>query len=457
MRMLYNISLRVILVVFFGCCSQIKSQGLQVADHESRTSSNLPQGSLSTFGIDSSALYQRVDSLMDWGIRERVFPGAQVFVAYKGKTIFHKSFGYHTYDSLQPVKNTDLYDLASVTKISAALPAIMKLVQEGKLDLDAPFSTYWKPWKHRSDKRDITLREILAHQAGLIPYIVFLNKVLDKDGPKQRFLRNAPARGFQHQAYEDVFVKDRFKRKIYRMATRSEVSKEKKYKYSGLTFLIFPQLVEDLTGQSFETYLRQHIYDPLGLDSLVFRPALKYPRESIVPTELDTLYRHELTRGWVHDENASLMGGVSGNAGLFSTAEDLGVLMQLYANYGSLNGKQILEPTIVKEFARAQFPENENRRGLGFDKPLLNNAQLELTEAYPAPAVSQESFGHSGFTGTFVWADPVNQLVYIFLSNRVYPSRTQQGLYSLGIRNRLQQIFYETLLPTEEITALPSK
>jgi CubicO group peptidase (beta-lactamase class C family) len=151
------------------------------------------------------------------------------------------------------------------------------------------------------------------------------------------------------------------------------------------------------------------------------------------------------------------MGGISGNAGLFSTAEDLGVLMQLYANYGSLNGRQIIDSAIVKEFATPQFPQNDNRRGLGFDKPLLNNAELELAEAYPAPAVSLDSFGHSGFTGTFVWADPVNELVYIFLSNRVYPSRTQQALYSLGLRSALQQIFYEALVPSSVFPAVSSE
>jgi CubicO group peptidase (beta-lactamase class C family) len=447
----------VLSITLSGLFSQVAAQGLQSLNLERRVAGKLPEASLISFGVDSAKLYQRVDSLMHLGIREKAFPGAQVLVAYKGKTVFHKSFGHHTYDSLRPVKNSDLYDLASVTKISSALPAIMKLVQDGKLNLDAPFSSYWKPWKHRKDKRDLTLREILAHQAGLIPYIVFLNEVLDKHGPKHRFIRKAPAKGFQSQAYKDVFVRDRFKRKIYRMATRSEVSDIKKYKYSGLTFLIFPQLVEDLTGQSFEDYLRQNIYDPLGLDSLVFRPALKYPIDVIVPTEYDTLYRNELTRGWVHDENASLMGGISGNAGLFSTAEDLGVLMQWYANYGTINGKRLLDEQIVREFARVQFPENENRRGLGFDKPLLRNKELDLAEAYPAPAVSLDSFGHSGFTGTFVWADPVHELVYIFLSNRVYPSRTQQALYSLGIRSALQQLFYEALVPTGVVPAVSSE
>lgn len=406
---------------------------------------HLPTGSLAALGVDSAALYQKVDSLINLGIRAQAFPGAQVLVAYRGKTVFHKSFGYHTYDSLQPVRNTDLYDLASVTKISAALPALMKLVSEGKLDLDAPFSRYWKPWRHRKNKKDLTLREILAHQAGLTPYIVYLNEVRTNRGLKRRFIRETPSRRFSHQAYEGLYVKDRFVNKIYRMANRSKVSEEKKYLYSGLTFLLFPRVVENLTGEAFESYLERNFYAPLGCDSLLFVPARRYPRAGIVPTEFDSLYRHELTRGWVHDENASLMGGISGNAGLFATAEDLGVLMQLYANYGELQGRRLLDSATVREFARVQYPENDNRRGLGFDKPLLNNPELSVAEAYPAPGASPESFGHSGFTGTFVWADPVNQLVYIFLSNRVYPSREHQQLYELGLRTRLQQVFYEAL------------
>ncbi|MFM1877148.1 MAG: hypothetical protein RLZZ241_14 [Bacteroidota bacterium] len=441
-----RLKLQICFLLLFTLSLQVRTQGRSSGPEDVFLGGSLPRASFTELGKDSVSLYARVDSIMTEAILQRAFPGAQLLVAYKGNTVFHKSFGYHTYDSVQPVRNTDLYDLASVTKISAALPAIMKLVQEGTLNLDEPLSTYWKAWKHKSNKRDLTLREILAHQAGLTPYIVYLNEVLSSKGIKRRFGRHTSVSGYGSQAYSNIYIRDRFKRKIYRMANRSEVSLEKKYKYSGLTFLLFPKIVEDLSGISFEQYVRQNFYEPLGLDSLLFRPALKYPISAIVPTEEDSLFRKELTRGWVHDENASLMGGISGNAGLFSTAEDLGVLMQLYANYGQWNGKRLLDEAIVREFARVQFPENENRRGLGFDKPLLNNPELDLNESYPAPGVSLNSFGHSGFTGTFVWADPDNELVYIFLSNRVYPSRTHQGIYSLNVRNRIQQLFYDALI-----------
>jgi CubicO group peptidase (beta-lactamase class C family) len=208
---------------------------------------------------------------------------------------------------------------------------------------------------------------------------------------------------------------------------------------------LFPALVEQLSGQTFEDYLKEHIYGPIGVRHLVFLPASRLPGARVVPTEYDSLYRGALVRGWVHDENASLMGGISGNAGLFGTASDLAALLQCYADYGRFGGRQILDSAVVAEFARVQYPENENRRGLGFDKPLLGNDTLSLQEAYPAPLASPESFGHSGFTGTFVWADPKKSLVFVFLSNRVHPSRRRRGLYELHLRTALQQCFYEAL------------
>ena len=424
------------------------SQEDTVVPLEINVNEGLAYGTLSNMGLDSTFIYTKVDSIITNGIQNKAFPGAQLLVAKNSTVVFHESYGYHTYDSIQAVAKDDIYDLASVTKIIGPLPAIMKLVDEGKLNLDLPFSTYWTDWKNIKDKKDITLREILAHQAGLSPYIVFLNKVIKKNGGlKKRFVRTKSNSRYNNQAYDHLFVKNSFNRKMYRMINRSSVSNEKKYKYSGLTFLIFPKLIEQLTGTSYETYITNTFYSPLGANTLGFRPKTKNFQNKIVPTELDTLYRHDLTQGWVHDENASLLGGVSGNAGLFGTATDLAKLMQMYQNFGFFDGQRFISESTVKEFIRVQYPENENRRGLGFDKPLLNNAELGLVDAYPAPETSPMSFGHSGFTGTFIWADPENQLVFIFLSNRVYPSRENRNLYKLNIRGALQQVFYQAVLP----------
>ena len=382
------------------------------------------------------------DSIITNGIINKAFPGAQLLVAKEGAIVFHKAYGYHTYDSLQPVTLNDLYDLASVTKILGPLPLLMKLYEEGKIELDVPFSSYWKPWQNIKDKKDLTLRQILAHQAGLTPYIVFLNEVMRKDQLRSRFLSRRPKGNFKKQAYEDLYVANRFQPKMNRMIRRSEVDDLKEYKYSGLAFLLFPQLVEQLAGHSYEYQLTKEFILPLDVPSLGFLPRQKGFPNTIVPTEYDNLYRKALVHGWVHDENASLLGGISGNAGLFGTAHDLFRFMQFYQNYGVLEGQRLLKEETVKEFTKVQYPENDNRRGLGFDKPLLDNANRSLEDAYPAPSASPESFGHSGFTGTFVWADPKNQLVFIFLSNRVYPSRTHRNIYDLNIRTSLHEIFY---------------
>lgn len=404
----------------------------------------LQYASPETVGINSQYIQTKVDSIMTLAIAEQAFPGAQLLVAKQGKIIFHQAYGYHTYDNLQKVGLDDLYDLASVTKILGPLPALMKLYEEGKLDLDKPFSHYWFSWKSKKDKKDITLRELLAHQSGLNPYIVFLSEVMKKGKLKNRFVKHSVSKRFSNEAYPNRYVKNRFKNKVYRIIKRSKVNTKKEYLYSGIASLIYPQLIENLSGESYTDYLQRNFYGPLGCKTLGYLPAPKHYPNALVPTEIDTLFRKDLVKGWVHDENAALLGGISGNAGLFGTAKDLAIMMQMYMQKGIYDGKHYLKEETVNEFIRVQYPKNHNRRGLGFDKPLIGNDTLSLKEAYPAPEVSAESFGHSGFTGTFVWADPNNDLVFIFLSNRVYPSRTHTKIYDLNIRPALQQVFYQS-------------
>ena len=393
--------------------------------------------------LDQAFIQEKVDSIMHLGITKKAFPGAQLLVAEKGNIIFHQAYGFHTYDSIQNVKLDDIYDLASVTKITGPLPILMKLYDEGKLNLDVPFSTYWKPWKHKKNKKDITLRELLAHQSGLQPYIVFLEEVIKNDKLKRRFIRTKSNNRFSKQAYQELYVNKRFKKRMFRSISKSTVSDDKIYKYSGLASLIYPTLIENLTGENYTEYLDKHFYKSLGCKTLGYNPALKNYKNTVVPTELDTIFRNDLTKAWVHDENAALLGGVSGNAGLFGTALDLAIYMQMLIQKGSYNGKQYFKPSTVNEFTKIQYPKNENRRGLGFDKPLIGNDTLSIKKAYPAPEVSEESFGHAGFTGTFVWADPKHDLVFVFLSNRVNPSRTHRNIYNLNIRPALQQVFYQ--------------
>lgn len=432
------------ILILFGIFSSMSySQDSYKESPDAKNTVNKNTASNLSVNLVSEETDQKVDSIISNGIKNHAFPGAQVLVAKKGTVIFHKAFGFYTYDSIQPVALNAIYDLASVTKITAPLLALMKLYDEGKIDLDLPFSTYWKPWGKIKDKKDLTLREILAHQAGLKPYIVFLNKVQKKGRLKRKYIRSEPSPRFETQAYQHIYVKNRFIAKMYREINRSQVNENKEYQYSGLAFLIFPQLISQLSGASYEYYLQKHFFLPIGAASLGFNPKTTgYPND-IVPTEMDTLFRKDLVKGWVHDENAALIGGISGNAGLFGTARDLYLIMQMYQNYGIYDGLRYLSEATLKEFTKVQFPENDNRRGLGFDKPLLNNRNLPISDAYPAVDASTESFGHSGFTGTFIWADPINQLVFIFLSNRVYPSRDNRNLYELNIRPQLHQLFYE--------------
>ncbi|MCK0132245.1 beta-lactamase family protein [Flavobacteriaceae bacterium F08102] len=395
--------------------------------------------------IDSVYL-KAIDSIVNDAIQQQAFPGLVLLVARNDTVVFNKAYGFHTYDSLVKVKSDDLYDLASVTKIMGPLPAIMKLVEEKKIDLDVPFSRYWKSWRRIKDKKYLTLREMLAHQAGLSSYIVFLNHTLKKNGkPKRRFIRTKLSKRFNKQVYDGIYVKHNFNRYMYRKIRHSIPLPEKKYVYSGLSFLIFPELIEQRTGSTYEAYIKKHFYTPLGVKTLGFNPKSKHFSNAIVPTEKDSIFRHALTKGYVHDENAALLGGVSGNAGLFGTADDLLKMMLFYQHYGEFNGKRLLSDATVKEFNRVQFYGNDNRRGLGFDKPLFDNDKLSINEAYPAPSVSPESFGHSGFTGTFVWTDPVKKITFIFLSNRVYPTRAHRNIYNLTIRPKLQEMFYQAL------------
>ncbi|NNK73832.1 MAG: serine hydrolase [Flavobacteriaceae bacterium] len=405
--------------------------------------------------VSSQAVFNtienQVDSIMKMAIQKEAFPGAQLMVLLKGEKIFHKTYGFHTYDSLRLVEPNALYDLASVTKIAGPLLALMKLYEEGKIDLDVPFSNYWKSWKNKKDKKNISLRELLAHQSGMQAYIVFLYEAMKKGKFKRRFLRTKSQNRFSKQAYDRIYVKDRFNRKMYRKIKRSPLNPEKKYLYSGLASLIYPKLIEQLSGEDYETYLSRNFYSPLGCETLGYNPMEK-GLGPIIPTEKDTIFRQTVTKGWVHDENAALMGGVSGNAGLFGSASDLAILMQMLVQKGEYDGKRYLKVSTIEEFTRIQFPENENRRGLGFDKPLIGNDTLSLKESYPAPEVSASSFGHSGFTGTFVWADPEKELVFVFLSNRVYPHRSHRNLYELNVRPALQHVFYKGLFEQDHFT-----
>lgn len=397
-------------------------------------------------GLNSLRLNKGIDSIVGKALDQKAFPGCNVFVAKDGKVIFQKAYGYHTFDNRTPASPDDIYDLASVTKVSGALPAIMKLNEDGKYLLDEPFSTYWPDWRkrflHPSNKSDITLRELLAHQSGLVPFIPFYRQSMKDKNLSNKFYRAVPGNGYNLEVSQGLYLKDQFKKKIYKTIRKSPLKTRGKYVYSDLSVILTSDVVTRLSGVKFTEFLDQNFYRPLGATTITYLPSKKFSNEQIVPTEYDAIYRKKLVHGSVHDESAATFGGIAGNAGLFASANDLAKLVQMYVQFGTYGGKQYLKSSTFDEFTKVQYPQNNNRRGLGFDKPLIDNDKADKTRAYPCQGASPQSFGHFGFTGTFIWADPVNGLVYIFLSNRVYPTRNNNKISDLGTRTEILQFIY---------------
>jgi len=396
-------------------------------------------------GVNAEYLKKNIDSIVNLGIAEQAYPGCEVLVARNGAVIFHKAYGYHTYYKRTKVKMSDVYDFASLTKVTAALPSLMKLHDEGKLKLDVPFYQYWPAFKH-SNKSYMTLREILAHQAGLQAWIPYWRKTVKGNGKfKRRIFRTDSSSRFDVPVIEGLFMNKNYRKAMYKEIKKSPIFPTK-YRYSGLGFYLFPQIVKNLSGENFQSFLKKNFYHPLGAYSLTYNPYRYDQMPGIVPTEIDTFFRKKAIHGYVDDEGAAMMGGISGNAGLFGTANDLAKLTQMYLNMGYYGGVRFISDSTMKEFTRIQYPDNDNRRGLGFDKPLIGNDTIPKSQCYPAQSASPSSFGHSGFTGTFFWADPKEKILYIFLSNRVYPNRLHHKITQLNIRTNIQQAIYDALI-----------
>lgn len=388
-----------------------------------------------------------IDTIAKMGIEEKAYPGCQVLVAKNGKVIYHKCFGYLTYNDESPVKKDNVYDWASLTKVTGPLPALMKLVDEKKFNVDDKLSKYW-PDFIGSNKENLIIRDILAHQARLAPYISYWMNTVDEDGNLDAHVfRHEPSYEFSVRVSEKLYMNPNYLTQMMDTIRNSKLLPRKRYTYSGLSFFLFPTIIEKLTGQPFEQYLKNTFYEPLGAYTITYNAYQHFPMQQIVPTENDDLFRKESICGFVHDEGAAMMNGVSGNAGLFGTTNDLAKLFQMYLQKGYFGGRRYISEKTVNEFTRIQFPENRNRRGLGFDKPLIDNNKKDLMDAYPAVSADKSSFGHGGFTGTFAWADPKTGILYVFMSNRVYPTRENNRLYQLNIRTEIHQAIYNSILP----------
>ncbi len=381
-----------------------------------------------------------MDTIIATAIQEKAMPGGQVLVAVGGKVIWHKAYGDHTYAAQRRVRTTDLYDIASITKITSALPALMHLQYQGKFSIDATLGDYLPALKG-SDKAALNIREVLAHQAGLFPYYVHWEEDR-KAGQLEPYLHTSSEGGFVWPVAEGLFIKPSyFEERILPRIIRSPLSKKKEYRYSGLAFLLWPTIIEQLTQSKYEDYLRRNFFDPLGAHRLTFLPLRTFDKDQIVPTEEDKDFRRQLLHGYVHDDAAATMGGISANAGLFSTANDLAKVLQMYLWGGRYGDRRYIHAATLDLFTQRHFPDN--RRGLGFDKPLLENRTID---GNTAPSASPRSYGHGGYTGTFAWVDPEYEMVYVFLSNRVHPTRKNNRLLTANVRTRVQEVIYQSLL-----------
>lgn len=409
-------------------------------------------------GFQAEKLHEGIRTIVEEGLAAGAYPGAQVLVAKDGQIVYHQTFGHHTYEQVHPVQPDDIYDFASVTKIAASLPAVMRLYGEGKLDIDKTLGDYYPPFKN-SNKADLSFRRMLTHTAQLMAWIPFWRATLkgnarypwDKGWDAWRnndghykwrtFAADSSAR-YSTSVTENLFLHRRYKQQMLRAIKKSPLNAKPGYVYSDLHFYLYPEIVPRLTGQDFESYLKNTFYRRLGAHTLTFNAWRQYPLSRIVPTERDTFFRGALLHGRVHDEGAGMLNGISGHAGLFGTAVDLAKLMQMYLNGGIYGGERFLSAEVLQEFTDRPYLAEGIHRGIGFDKPFLSYDENSSTVAR---AASPESFGHSGYTGVFTWADPQYNLLYIFFCNRVYPTRDNRLLITMRLRPRVQQAIYDAL------------
>ena len=407
--------------------------GLEVKDIK-RLGYGIPESA----GLSSEGL-ALVDTLVQRGLDSLMFPGAQVLVARRGKVVYNKSFGHPTYTSDEKVTEQHIYDLASLTKILSTLPIIMKMEEEGKIRLNDTFQQLIPEYAD-SELKDVTVLKSLSHYGRLPAWIAFYVDTLNKNRkPSKEFYRNQPENGFSIKVTENLYLNDAYQDSIYNRIGRQEL-KSNRYRYSDVAYYVFKKYIEDTYGKPLDVLATDFIYKSLGATSTGFNAAEKFNEELIVPSEEDNYFRYRTVRGYVHDMGAAMQGGIGGHAGLFSNANDVAKIMQMYLQGGYYGGERYLDERTIKKFNTCYFCHKEVRRGVGFDKPQLKD------KGPTCGCVSRKSFGHSGFTGTYTWADPEEELVYVFLSNRTYPTARNNLLVKSALRTRIQQVIYDSII-----------
>jgi len=404
-----------------------------------RKTGRLAYGFPEQVDMDSRKL-KKVDSLMQFMLDTMAAPGAVVLAAKDGRIIFHKVYGHKTYDTKEPLHPDDVFDVASVTKVLSATASMMRLYDEGYFKLTDRLGDLL-PYLKGSNKDTLQLIPVLSHYAQLKPWIPFYLSTMDKKGRLfPQYYRKKPEPGFSIKVAENLYLIDSYPDTIWTKIKESPLRKKKEYKYSGLFFYLWKKYMLENLHTDLDRFNDSVFYKPMGARNLTYNAWQKFPREKIVPTEIDNYWRHQELRGYVHDMGAAMLNGVNGNAGLFGNAEDLAKMMQMFLQKGYYGGRRYISDTTVEVFTKRHFEKDSVRRGLGWDKPQF--------KGQPGPTfeeISPKSFGHQGFTGTMVWADPEEQIVYIFLSNRTYPSMNNRLLYELNIRSEVQRLIYLAL------------
>ncbi len=390
-------------------------------------------------GIDGAKLAQ-IDTIINNAIKDKMTPGAQIVVARRGKVIYQKSFGNHTYTDNIPVNDDDLYDVASLTKVLSTLPNLMQLYDKNEISLSSKLGDMLPTFKG-SNKENATLLDMLTHQARFQPWEAFYAKTLDATKhPDAKYYRKAPSKEFSIKVAENLYLRKDYNDSIIDRIAKTDLLSSKQYKYSDFSFILLKEYLELKTKKKLDVLANENFYSLMGMNHTTYKPLDKFSLGQIIPTEEDTYYRYQTIQGNVHDMAAAMQGGVSGHAGLFSNALDVAKMMQMYLQNGVYGNNRFFSEKTMNAFNTCYFCDENNRRGVGFDKPQLG------TSGPTCGCVSMTSFGHTGFTGTMAWADPEKEIVYVFLSNRTYPnSNAANRLSRSNIRENIQQVIYESI------------
>lgn len=389
----------------------------------------------------NSAILSKIDQLALKAISKKMTPGMQILVARHGKILYQKAFGFHTYDNVLKVQNSDMYDVASLTKMVATLPNAMQLYDQNKIMMSSTLGSML-PIFRNTDKQNITFKELLSHYARLQPWIPFYKQTLDSlQKPDSKYYRKTFDTNFSVQVAENLYLRNDYHDTIMHQIASSKLLPKKEYKYSDFTFIILKDYIEKITGRTLDVLTFDNFYQPLGMSKTMFNPLHKFDASMIPPTEIDDYFRYQQIQGYVHDMEAAMEGGVAGHAGIFSNSVDIAKIMQLYLQKGNYGGHQYFSAKTFDEFNTCYFCKEGNRRGIGFDKP-----QLKGQAGPTCGCVSASSFGHTGFTGTMAWADPETEIVYVFLANRTFPSAEVNTLSKENIREDIQKVIQDAIL-----------